>query len=162
MKRIMYIAIGIIVLLIILVFTGNKSVHHEVNIESSSGTVWKTLTEMDKYPNWNPVMELLEGEVKEGNQVKYRFTQDENTASEIGATVKQIIPEKLLNQKGGIPLVLTFDHKYILEPSGDGTKVTIHEDYKGIGVNFWNPAPVEAAYGRLNEALKKQAEMLSN
>ena len=86
------------------------------------------------------------------------FTQDEKSTSEIGATVVQVIPNKLLNQKGGIPLVLTFNHRYVLESTGNSTKVIIHEDYKGIGVNFWNPQSVEEAYKRLNFALKERAE----
>ena len=70
----------------------------------------------------------------------------------------EIIPNQLLNQKGGIPAVLTFDHKYVLEPAGETTVIIIHEDYKGLGVHFWNPEPVEKAYQRLNEALKSRVE----
>ena len=162
MKKLMIIALGILAVLIILIFTGNKSVHHEITINAAPEKVWKTLIEMGEYPNWNPTMELLEGSVQEGNKVKYRFTQDENTSSEIEATVVEIIPSTLLNQKGGIPLVLTFDHKYVLESTGDSTQVIIHEEYRGIGVNFWNPQPVEEAYKRLNIALKNRVEQSSN
>lgn len=162
MKKLMYIVLGILVVLIILVFTGNKSVHHEITINAAPEKIWKALIEMDDYPNWNPVMELLEGKVQEGERVKYKFTQDKSTVSEIGATVIQVTPNELLNQKGGIPLVLTFNHKYLIEPVGNSTKLTIHEDYKGIGVNFWNPQPVEEAYKRLNFALKKKVEKNSN
>jgi hypothetical protein len=113
---------------------------------------------MSEYPNWNPVMKLIDGEVKEGCKVKYQFIQDADNISEIPASVIQIVPKELLNQKGGLPLILTFNHKYILESSGNSTRVTIHEDYRGIGVNFWNPKPVEEAYARLNFALKKRLE----
>ncbi len=162
MKKSMYIFIGILVILVILFFTGNKSVHHEITINATPDEVWNILTEMNDYTKWNPTMELLEGTVQEGNKVKYKFTQDENTISEIGATVVQVIPNKLLNQKGGIPLVLTFNHKYVLESTGNTTKVIVHEDYQGIGVNFWNPKPVEKAYQRLNFALKERVEQFSN
>lgn len=162
MKKLMYIFISILVILVILVFSGNKSVHHGITINAAPEKVWNVLTEMNDYPNWNPTMELLEGKVQEGNKVKYKFTQDKNTTSEIGATVVQVVPNKLLNQKGGIPLVLTFNHKYELESTGNSTRVIIHEDYQGIGVNFWNPKPVEKAYQRLNFALKERVEQFSN
>ena len=155
-----YLIAGLLILLIVLVFTGNKSVHSEITINASTEKVWGVITDMKQYPEWNPVMELLNGEVKEGNKVLYRFTQDETTSSEIGATVLKVIPNKLLNQKGGIPLVLTFDHQYLLERSGVSTKVIIHEKYTGIGVNFWNPKAVEEAYQRLNEALKRRTESI--
>ncbi len=147
-----------LLVLVVLYFTGNKSVHHEVVINKSPEKVWDVLTDTDKYQEWNPVMNLLEGEIKKGNSVKYRFTQDENNVSEISSKVKEVIPNKLLNQGGGLPFVISFDHNYILEEKGEGTLLTIHEDYKGIYVNFWNPKPVELAYQRLNQAIKKRAE----
>lgn len=152
-----YIIIFFLVL-VIMNLIGNKSVHHEIQINANPEKVWEVLTDTDKYKEWNPVMELLEGTIKEGNQVKYRFTQDEHTISEIPAKVKKIITSKLLNQGGGLPFVLRFDHKYILEQKGKGTLLTIQEEYKGIYVNFWNPKPVELAYQRLNKAIKKRAE----
>jgi len=105
-------------------------------------------------------MKLLEGEIKEGNKVKYRFTQDTDNAYEIPSNVKKVIPNKLLNQGGGLPFVLTFDHRYILEAVENGTQLTIHENYRGIGVNFWNPTPVQAAYQKLNTAIKQRVESM--
>ena len=32
---------------------------------------------MESYPDWNPTMKRLEGEVIEGNKVKYLFIQEE-------------------------------------------------------------------------------------
>ena len=142
----------------ILIFTGNKSVHSEITINANPEKVWKVLTDIKAYPEWNPTMLLIEGDVKEGGKVTYQFTQDASTISKIGAKVIEIIPNQLLNQKGGIPAVLTFDHKYVLEPAGETTVIIIHEDYKGLGVHFWNPEPVEKAYQRLNEALKSRVE----
>lgn len=158
MKKMIYIVIGILTLLGILIFTGNKSVHHEVTINASPQQVWKVLMDTDKYHEWNPVMQLLEGEIIVGNQVKYQFTQDANNKSQISAKIEQIIPNRLLNQTGGMPYILTFNHKYILEAKEEQTKIIIHEDYRGIGVNFWNPKQVEIAYGRLNKALKNKIE----
>ncbi len=161
MKKLMYIIGGIIALLVVLVFTGKKSVHHEIIINAKSENVWEVLVDMKKYPDWNPVMQLLGGDLVEGERVKYQFTQDESNQSVIGASVEKIIPNELLNQKGGLPFILTFDHKYILKSQGEYTKVIIHEDYSGIGVNFWNPQPVETAYGYLNNALKARVESLN-
>ena len=70
-------------LLIILYFTGNKSVHHELSIAASPEMVWSVLMDTDKYEEWIPVMKLIEGHVKKGNKVKYQFTQDaENMTSQ--------------------------------------------------------------------------------
>lgn len=149
------------VVLFLLYIFGKKSVHTEISIPAPSGTVWSVLTDIQNTKTWNPVLIPLEGELKEGTQIKYEFRQDENSISTIPATVKQIIDNRLLNQTGGMPGLLTFDHKYKLEPADGGTKVTIHEDYRGIMVPFWNPAPVEEAYKRLASALKDQVALIS-
>ncbi|QTN39783.1 SRPBCC domain-containing protein [Cryomorphaceae bacterium] len=158
MKRLMIIGGLAVALLVILSLTGRKSVHHEIVIEATPEEVWTVLTKPDDFAIWNPTMLLLSGSVKEGAKVQYQFTQVDGEKSEIGARVHRIIPNELLNQKGGIPLVLTFNHSYILDSENSNTRVTIHEEYRGIGVHFWNPKNVELAYARLNEALKERVE----
>lgn len=156
----MTITLILLAVLAILYFLENKSVHHEIEINASPQKVWSVLTDTESYDSWNPVMQLLEGEIKEGNKVKYIFTQDAENSMEIPSIVKKIMPNKLLNQGGGLAFVMSFDHQYILEPTENGTKLIIHEDYSGIGVNFWNPSPVGEAYVRLNTAIKKRSEAL--
>ena len=148
--------LALISILAILYFLGRKSVHTEITIEATSNEVWAVLTNTSKIQEWNPVLIPIEGKLREGSKVKYEFRQDDNSTSEILATVKQMIRDKLLNQNGGIPGILTFDHKYILESIEGTTKVIVHEDYRGIGVVFWNPASVEKAYEKLLIALKER------
>ena len=150
-----FVILGVVLFLSMI---GKKSVHSELIINAPVEKVWQVLTDTGKYPEWNPTMKLLEGEMKEGNTLKYQFTQDAENISEIPAQVKKVIPNQLLNQGDGLPFVITYNHKYILEPIDHGTKITIHEDYDGIYVPFWNPQPVEAAYARLNKALKERVE----
>lgn len=157
----MLIASIIVGIIVVLLFTGRKSVHSEIVISAQPKDVWQVLMDKENYREWNPVLIPLTGELKEGEKVRYEFNQDENTKSEMTSKVLKIEARKLLNQGGGIPGALTFNHKYILRNVVNGTQVIIHEDYQGIGVNFWNPAPVEEAYELLNEALKSRTESLT-
>ena len=59
-----------------------------------------------------------------------------------------------LNQYGGTPGILTFDHNYYLIPEDGGTRVIQKEEYNGIGVLFWDSGWVEGAYRNVNHALK--------
>lgn len=145
-----------VLIMIILFMAGRKSVHTEVFIPASPKMVWSVLMDVPKLKEWNTVLIPIEGELIVGNSVKYEFHQDKNNIITIPAKVKQIVEGKLLNQTGGMPGILTFDHKYILESDMSGTKVVIHEDYRGAMVPFWNPDPVEQAYTRLAEALKNR------
>ena len=144
--------------LILLYFIGSKSVHTEILVNSSAEKVWNALTDVSKVKEWNKVLIPVEGEIREGNKVVYEFYQDPQNISVISAKVRKREEMKLLNQYGGIPGVLTFNHKYILKTVDDQTKVIVHEEYSGIMVPFWNPSPVEKAYSRLLESLKLYVE----
>lgn len=148
--------IVIVFSLVLLYLIGRKSVHTEIVTPASVEQIWSVLVDTKQYEQWNQVFELLEGNLQEGETVKYRFHQDDDNAYEISTSVKQVLENKLLNQGGGMPGVLSFDHRYILEPIEGGTKVVIHEDYRGIAVPFWNPEPVGKAYHRLGQALKNR------
>ena len=151
------IALGILLLVLIVLYAiGRKSAHAEIMIPVSKEKVWTVLTDVSKVKEWNPVLIPLEGSYETGNKIKYEFRQEGKEPAIMDATVKEIRKEELLNQAGGMPIIITFDHRYVLEEVEGGTKLTIHEEYRGLMVLFWDPSGVEKAYGELAEALKKR------
>lgn len=149
------------VVLVIAALTGRKSVHAEIFIPAPPKLVWQVLTDTDAYPEWNPIMEDLEGEFKEDSDVQFKFIQEPGKSYLIKVKVRRVVENGHLNQSGGMYGILTYDHHYILEPKEEGTQVTIHEDYRGIGVHFWNPAAVQDAYERVNAAMKARVLKIS-
>lgn len=141
---------------IILYLIGNKSVHSEVKLSSSPSEVWAVLTNTDDFPEWNSVFRVENGSLLEGETIVYKFQQDAQTAYSISTKVKELKTQEHINQAGGIPGVLTFDHHYMLEPIQDGTKLTVHETYRGVGVPFWNPKEVQLAYDRLCDDIERR------
>ncbi|MEC8429562.1 MAG: SRPBCC domain-containing protein [Pseudomonadota bacterium] len=153
--------VALLVLLSVLFVLGKKSVHTERIIEASPEKVWSVLMNTSEYKNWNQVLVPISiathsGELSEGADVIYEFFQEPGSSYKIPSRVKQLIPERMLNQRGGTPGVLTFDHRYILMPQSDNTLLIVHEDYRGVAVPFWDPAPVEEAYRRLAKALNNR------
>lgn len=144
----------VLVSLTVLAIVGRKSVHAEILIPAYTSEVWDVLMDQEAYPAWNPVLIPVQGKLEEGSRLKYEFHQNESSVSILSARVKKVLEYELLNQAGGIPGILSFDHKYTLERQAGGTRVIIHEDYRGIWVLFWNPRPVEDAYDRMAKALK--------
>ena len=153
----LYILVGLGCFLMLI---GKKSVHSKISIDATPSQVWEVITNTSQYNEWNSVMLLLEGSIKEGDLVKYRFTQEEGKYYDIPSRVKKIIPTSLLNQGGGTFGIITFDHKYILNEKKGETELVVHEDYRGVFVPFWNPEPVQKAYDRLNEDIKNRVESL--
>ncbi|MEW8685843.1 MAG: SRPBCC domain-containing protein [Candidatus Thiodiazotropha sp.] len=148
---------------ILMVFTlfGHVIVHTEIEIPASPEEVWAILMDKDGYKEWNPVLIPVEGNLKEGEKLKYRMIQPDGKESLVDTKVIKLEERNLLNQYGGIPGILTFTHKWILEPAGNGTRVIQHEEYRGIGVWFWDYSWVEPTYRKANEALKSRVFSLN-
>lgn len=141
--------LGVVVLatvLTILYLMGRKSVHAELTIPSDAQTVWSVLMDVPRHKEWNPVLIPQDGEFETGAKILYKMIQPGRESSQVEAKVVQVVEDKRLNQVGGIPGILTFNHTWSFEPVNGGTRVTQHEEYRGIGVVFWDPGWVERAY----------------
>lgn len=145
---------ALITLLIIMYLSGRKSVHSELVIETSPQEVWKVLMDIKGYPDWNRVLLPVSGSIEEGHVLPYQLIQPGGQALEIKLKVLRSMPAKLLNQYGGVPGLFTFDHRYMLEAEGEHTKVIIHEDFRGIGVLFYDVNWLDEAYTDLLRSLR--------
>ena len=149
------IAIALILFTIVLLaLLARKSVKAEVTIEASQEDVWAVLTDPASYSGWNPILVAVEGTFEEGATMAVNMRNPDGSITAMTPRVKELVPGSKLNQFGGIPGVLTYDHTWSLESVDGGTRVVQFEEYRGIGVLFWNPASVEAAYNEANENLK--------
>jgi hypothetical protein len=137
-------------------FLGCGTVHTEIIIPTYPSAVWSVLTDVAGYNDWNPVLIPIEGDIRQGEKLKYRMIQPDGKESMVNAKVIELTKERTLNQFGGIWGILTFNHKWLLDPVDGGTRVTQHEEYRGIGVLFWDYSWVKPAYAHANEALKKR------
>jgi hypothetical protein len=146
----------------LLYLVGCKSVHAELVVHTTPEKVWSVLIDTKGYKEWNPVLIPVEGELKEGEKLKYQMRDKSGTQSEVTAKVIKIIPNKILNQYDGIPGILTFNHTWKIEPENAGTKVIQHEEYRGIGVLFWDPSWFQTAYQKSLERLRERIADLEN
>lgn len=134
---------------------GHKVVHTEIVIPAPTAKVWSVLSDQSSYSKWHPVIAHVEGRLEPGERIVSAWTNAEGEQHKIEADVVRYKEERLLNLYGGTPLILTFDHRYELEPIPEGTRVTQHEEYRGIGVLWWEPTRTSAAHASANEGLRK-------
>lgn len=150
-------AIALLVLIALLLFLyliGRKSVHTELVIDASPQEIWDVLMDEEGYTTWNQVLVPISGTIEPGNSLTYNLIDPAGEILELQFKVVALNPLKLLNQKGGIPGIFTFDHRYILEPIGTKTKLIIHEDFRGIAAPFLDVGWVEEAYTELTRSLR--------
>ena len=154
-------AIGALVvaaILVLLALTGGKSVRAERVIPRSAEAIWTALMDTGRYGEWNPIFVSAEGRFEEGGTIRYQMKTGDGTTTPVEPLVRRLVGGQELNQFGGLRGVLTFDHTWRLEPVAGGTRVTQHEEYRGIGVWFWDPAWVEEAYRDALVALERHLE----
>ena len=134
----------------------SKTFRAEIFIMASPQTVWKTLMDTTSYPEWNPVFVEVEGSYKQDATVINHVKDQKDQIITMKAKVLTLYPGKELRQKTGLPLILTADHRWTIEPHNGGTRVVQYEIDRGMGLWFWNSDWVEPAYNRVNLALKKR------
>ena len=49
-----------------------KQIKTSININASCETIWNILTDFERYPDWNPFIKSILGDVKVGNRVKIK------------------------------------------------------------------------------------------
>ena len=143
-------AMGVIAMALL----GHKVVHTEIVVPASTEAVWSVLTDPVGYADWNPIFVRVEGEYRQGADMRYRMRDHKGNESDVKSKVVRLEEQQVLNQFGGMRGILTFDHTWRLEPVEDGTRVIQHEEYRGVGVWFWDASWVAPMYQRANEALR--------
>jgi len=135
-------------------FLTSKTFRAEIVVPAAPEDVWAVLMDTGSYPEWNPVFVVVDGQYAEGAKLVNKVRDPAGKILEMTAKVRTLTPNRELRQAGGVPGVITFDHRWLLEPVEGGTRVTQHEVDRGAFLWFWNADWIEPAYGKVNEALR--------
>ena len=72
----------------------------------------------------------------------------------VEAIADEVVPQRLLRQRVGIPGVPMAYHRWELEPHAKRTLVIQHEEYRGAAVLGWSPEYVQDLYQEVLVALR--------
>jgi hypothetical protein len=131
-----------------------------IQIDAAPEAVWAVLTDLGRYPEWNPLFRQASGQVAVGNRITLRSAHPANGRL---MTVKPKItvadPGAELRWVSSLPGIMSGEHRFALTPAHGGTRVEQSETFRGLLTAFSNKTftRAEAGFGTLNEALKKRA-----
>jgi hypothetical protein len=139
----------------------------EIAIKASMARVWDIIADFPRYPEWNPFILEVIGEVRQGASVRYRFEFPKGVRIWAVAKILRYEPQKELLWAAHFLSRALFngDHHFKVEPSSDGSTVFRHgEVFSGILLPaalpiLWLDGP--RIYNSLNRALKQRAEALT-
>jgi uncharacterized protein YndB with AHSA1/START domain len=100
----------------------------EIYIIANPATVWEVITDIERWPAWNPDVKetSLHGDVAEGTQFRWKVR-----TGTISSTLTRVDPPLVLawNGKGfGVKAI----HVWRLEPHDRGTLVKTEESWEGL------------------------------
>lgn len=144
-----------------------KNIETQILIEAGISTVWKVLTDFEKYPDWNPFIKSIHGETAVGNYLTVSINPPGAKGMTFKPRVLKFDPENEFRWKGklGIQGIFDGEHYFILKEVDKKHTQFIHgEKFSGILVYLMGNVLEKTKQGfqLMNEAIKKQSESLRN
>jgi hypothetical protein len=142
-----------------------KELHSQIEINASAERVWGILTDFASYPQWNPFIRRIIGELKVGERLEVRLEPPDSRGMTLRPTVLSAEPHRQLRWLGHLLVPGLFDGEHTLatEPLDENrVRFVQHEVFKGVLVPLVARSLANTLRGfeEMNGALKEQAEAL--
>ena len=72
----------------------------EFEIEASDKQVWAVLTDFESYPDWNPSLPAISGELSEGSTVSLTLGMPGRPNLKVKATLQEVTPNRRITWHG--------------------------------------------------------------
>lgn len=138
----------------------------EILIQATPEKVWSKLTNFSKYPNWNPFIKSITGEVAVGKKITAQIQPPGAKEMTFKPTILTFETNKTLTWLGHLWIAGLFDgeHHFQLLDNGDGTTTFLHsEKFKGILVPLFKKQlsnNTRKGFEAMNEKLKILSEQI--
>jgi hypothetical protein len=142
-----------------------KELRTEIEIQASPEKVWQILTDLDKWPEWNPFIHHAVGKAQKGEAVDITFRSASKEMT-LHCTVINAEPNRELCWKYHVILPGLFrgEHSFVIEPMGPNhLRFVDRETFSGLLV------PLQAkdidtnsrrGFEEMDKALKARAEQV--
>ncbi len=131
-----------------------------IDIDAPPAEVWAVLADTAAYPDWNPFVVALEGELAVGRKLAVTIRPPGGRGITLKPTVLEVEPGISLRWLGrlGVPRIFDGEHSFKLEPIDGGrcTRFVHGERFRGVLVPFVGSLlrRTEAGFVAMNEALR--------
>ena len=136
----------------------------EFEIGASDERVWAVLTDFESYPDWNPSLPSISGELREGGTVSLTLGMPGRPNPKVKARIQEVTPNRRLTWHGnvGSDRVFAGDREFGIEPLGDDrVRFTHIEDITGLLAPIFElsmGSSVQHSHDDFNESLRRRSE----
>ncbi len=141
-----------------------KEIKTDILIHATPEKVWAILTNFDDYPNWNPFIKSIQGDVKIGNKIIARIEPPKAKGMTFKPKVLVFDTNKEFRWIGHLLMPGLFDgeHTFQIIDNGNGTSTFIQsEKFKGILVPLFKKMldnNTTNGFHEMNKKIKEKAE----
>ena len=143
-----------------------NTLRHTVTVAAPAETVWRVLTDFAAYPEWNPFIREIAGELEEGARLRVRIAPPGGSPMTFRPRVLEVAAPRAFRWLGHlfIPGLFDGEHRFRIEPLQGQCRFTQEEEFRGVLARLllrWIGAATERGFAAMNEALKTRAEALA-
>lgn len=116
-----------------------QTIETQIEIDAPTDQVWATFSEFDKWPEWNPFVVSLTGDVTVGGKIQTRLEPPGGRAMGFKPKVVALDAGQKFAWVGNLlfPGIFDGEHQFILEPlDGDRTRFIQREEFTGLLVGL--------------------------
>lgn len=138
-------------------------VNAEAEIAAPPDRVWRILTDLDRYPEWNPYLSRVEGELGVGNTLVVNAGSTEGKNWRFKPTVTILDPGRELRWQGHLLTrgLFSGEQFFLLRALDSGqTRLVQGGNFAGLLLKYMGSFLTDTARGfvGMNQALKARAE----
>lgn len=141
-----------------------KEIKTEITINAIPEKIWAILTDFENYPNWNPFIKSLTGQVTVGNRIKVRLEPPGANGMTFKPEILVFDNKKEFRWMGHLffPGLFDGEHKFELIDNGNGTTLFRQsEKFNGIFIPLLKKMlenNTVNGFNLMNQKLKELAE----
>ncbi|WP_323783434.1 SRPBCC domain-containing protein [Thalassovita sp.] len=126
-----------------------------IDLPAPVDAVWRVLTDIDAYPQWNPYHVHVEGVLQRGRKLTVKIVKPNGNSLTIHPRVLELEENRSLVWGGGPAGLFRGVHWFDLDPINPGcTRLHHTEVFSGLFVSYAELDAIEPGYERMNQALK--------
>jgi hypothetical protein len=140
-----------------------RELRREIEIDAPPERVWEVVTDVAAYPEWNPFISRISGELREGARLEVRIEPPGGRTTTFKPTVRTVEPNRELRWLGRllVPGIFDGEHSLRIEPlEGGRSRFIQSERFSGILVGLVKGTLKKTAAGfeQMNAELKARVE----
>ncbi|HTR67399.1 MAG TPA: SRPBCC domain-containing protein [Terriglobales bacterium] len=131
----------------------------ELNIRAPAERIWSLLTDASGFPRWNSTVTRVEGEIREGEQLRLHVPGTDRTFT---PRVSGVVPEERMTWTGGVSPVFKGVRTFELKRRDNGSSDFVMEErFSGLLLPFVRGSMPDfgSVFERYANDLKHEAEL---